>query len=256
MDYNLQTIIKLQWFDTNKGQGGNFVMGLSLRKFLVWDFDGTLAWRPGGWTEAVLDVLHKSDSGVHATPDQVQPYLQSGFPWHAPENAHPGLAQAEWWEDLQPVFIRTFRGLGLATNEAVALAGKVRNTYLDPLSWQNYSDTIPALDQLSARGWLHILLTNHVPELHGLLERLNLSGYFVAVFNSADTGYEKPNPKAFRPVTDFVIPCSECWMIGDSYGVDYLGAQEVGLSSILVRKPHPQASHFYATLKELAENLS
>ena len=230
-------------------------MSNSQQKYLIWDFDGTLAWRPGGWAGAVLSVLRNSTTGIHATPDQVRPYLQSGFPWHAPENAHPGITPNDWWEDLQPVLMRAFKGIGVKNGQCMDLAREVRKTYLDPLCWQRYNDSQPTLEMLSARGWKHILLSNHVPELPILLERLGLSGYFIARFNSAETGYEKPNPKAFRNVLEWIGSGATTWMIGDSYASDIVGAGEVGLPAILVRKPHPEARIFCATLPEIIEKI-
>ncbi len=230
-------------------------MSHSQRKYLIWDFDGTLAWRPGGWTGAVLNVLRRSAPGITVTAEQVHPYLQSGFPWHAPENGHPGITPSEWWEDLQPILIRTFKNVGVKNGECLNLARQVRTVYLDPISWKRYNDSIPALEILSACGWKHILLSNHVPELPILIERLGLSGYFTALFNSAETGYEKPNPKAFRSVLEWIGPDATTWMIGDDFACDVLGALEVGLPGILVRKPHPEAPIFCATLREIVEKV-
>jgi FMN phosphatase YigB (HAD superfamily) len=42
-------------------------------------------------------------------------------------------------------------------------------------------------------------------------------------------------------------------VIGDSYTADMLGAHEVGLPAVLVRKPHPQAPLFCKGLPELLD---
>ncbi len=230
-------------------------MAKSQKKYLIWDFDGTLASRPGGWAGAVLTVLRRSTTGIETTTEQIRPFLQSGFPWHAPENAHPGISPNDWWEDLQPVLMRAFRGVGVKNGQCMDLARQVRTVYLDPLGWQRFNDTTPALEALSAKGWKHILLSNHVPELPILLDRLELSNRFAAVFNSAETGYEKPNPKAFRNVLDWIGPDAKAWVIGDSYTSDILGASEVGLPGILVRKAHPKAPVYCASLPEIAEKV-
>ncbi len=224
-------------------------------KYLIWDFDGTLAWRSGGWSSALIKVLHTSAPEIHATRTQARAFLQSGFPWHAPENAHPGLAPDEWWEDMQPVFARAFKGLGVVNGKAYTLASQVRPVYLERRAWKRFDDAIPALENLSARGWQHVLLTNHVPELPMLLERLHLTPYFAAVFNSAQTGYEKPNPKAFRAVQDWAGPGGKLYVIGDSFSCDIQGAKESNLPAILVRKPHPDAPLFCETLDQIAGKL-
>jgi putative hydrolase of the HAD superfamily len=225
------------------------------QKYLIWDFDGTLAWRPGGWTGALLTVLRQSYPTLKVTSSRIRPYLQSGFPWHAPENPHPGLSSNDWWDDMQPVFARAFRSVGVQNGEALDLARGVRQAYLDPMCWQRYKDSLPALEALSARGWTHILLSNHTPELTLLVDRLGLAQYFAAQFNSGETGYEKPNPKAFRQALEWIQPGATAWMIGDSFGSDILGALENGLPGILVRKPHPEAPVFCASLLQLAEKL-
>jgi putative hydrolase of the HAD superfamily len=224
-----------------------------LKKYLIWDFDGTLAWRPGGWAGALLSVLRRKAPDNKATAETIRPYLQKGFPWHAPENAHPGLAPLEWWEDLLPIFARAYRGAGLDNSQAAVLARDVRSAYIDPAGWQLYHDSRAALQNLSTRGWTHLLLTNHVPELPFILDRLEICDFFSGLFNSAETGYEKPNPKAFRAVLDWIGAKGPATMIGDNYTADILGAGEVGLPAILVRQPHPDAKNYCRTLLELEQ---
>lgn len=220
-------------------------------RYLIWDFDGTLAHRVGGWSAALAAVAGRHAPERLISAEQVRPFLQSGFPWHAPECAHFDLSPDEWWEELCPLFMRAFRGVGLPSDQARTLAGLVRAEYLLPAAWQRFSDTLPALELLSARGWQHILLSNHVPELPELLNGLDLNGRFAAMFNSADTGYEKPNPHAFRNVLNWIVrgrrtgsltdisPLLEIWVIGDNLSSDVIGAQEAGLQAVLVRQREP-----------------
>lgn len=134
-------------------------------RFLIWDFDGTLARRIGGWSGALVSVLEKNDPGTQITIENIRPYLQSGFPWHAPEIAHPDLSPEDWWQDMLVVFSRAFRSVGVDSTIAKSLARKVRSAYLKSSAWQCYDDAIPTINALSALGWQHILLSNHVPEL-------------------------------------------------------------------------------------------
>jgi putative hydrolase of the HAD superfamily len=225
------------------------------QKTLIWDFDGTLAFRSGGWTGALLSVLGEAEPALEVQAEDIRSNLQSGFPWHAPENAHPNLSPDEWWQELEPLFARAFRAAGLKNGHTLDLARKVRHAYVEPGAWQLFDDTLPALEALSRQGWSHVLLTNHVPELPDLLDRLNLSAHFAQVFNSAQTGYEKPNPKAFRVVMDWLGPGASVLMVGDSFAADILGAREAGLPSVLVRKQHPQAACYCESLLELAQFL-
>ena len=71
------------------GQAWNAQKALTkLNKVILWDFDGTLGYREGGWTGAILQALDGyGDLSRHQRED-IRPHLQSGFPWHDPSSPH------------------------------------------------------------------------------------------------------------------------------------------------------------------------
>jgi putative hydrolase of the HAD superfamily len=215
-------------------------------KLLIWDFDGTLAYRRGGmWAAALVEVIREADPGLPVTEAQLRPYLQSGFPWHSPHQPHPELASSDvWWRSLEPLFEWALQGVGLTPGRARQMALRVRDVYADPERWRLFDDVVPALESLSARGWAHALLSNHVPELRAIVRHLGLMPYLAGVFNSAETGYEKPHPAAYRSVLAAFGHPLKVWMIGDSYRVDIAGAGAVGVRGILVRKPDARTEWF------------
>jgi putative hydrolase of the HAD superfamily len=209
-------------------------------KYVIWDFDGTLAYRDGAWSGTLAGVLRGEVPGSNASVADFRPYMQAGFPWHQPERAHGSKNRDDWWEALTPVFAHAFRCVGGQTeDEALRLARAVRRHYLDPAHWHLFDDTLPCLDNLRAQGWRHVVLSNHVPELPELIAALGLSPYIDRVFNSADTGYEKPHPEAFRNVIGSLGTCAKICMVGDNLQADIEGAQAAGLRAILVRSRHP-----------------
>ena len=220
-------------------------------RFLLWDFDGTLAQRDGDWSGALVETA--AANGITATRDAIRPFLRSGFPWHTPEVIREGSESPQvWWGRLEPVFGRAFEeGAGLLAEKASVLAGQVRETYLDRQRWRVFDDVLPCLGILSARGWRHIILSNHVPELEELVDALGLKEHFLQVFSSAMTGVEKPNPKAFGRVMEFVGKDTELWMVGDSWVADVCGAEQSGIRSVLLRKSHADARRHCLTLAEL-----
>ena len=145
-----------------------------------------------------------------------------------------------WWASLHPVFINAMLGVGVPTERARELVWEFRPRYTDLSRWRLFPETLPVLTQLSATGWRHIVLSNHVPELPAIIEHLGLMPHLAAIFNSAQTGYEKPHPQAFRNVLE--------WLTGAGSGLDdrrqlhrrCTGAQAVGLPGILVRETHPE----------------
>jgi putative hydrolase of the HAD superfamily len=215
-----------------------------MKNYLIWDFDGTLAHRLGGWVGALLEVIHREAPACEVTADQLRPHLQAGFPWHTPEQPHPAITSADqWWYVLDPVFARAFMACGIDVQQARRMATQVRQVYPHPGHWRLYDDTIPALNQLSTQGWSHIILSNHVPELPAIIHHLQLGPYIGHIFNSAQTGYEKPHPQAFRHVLATFGDVGLVWMIGDSLQADVVGASMLGIRSILVRATHPDAQY-------------
>ena len=113
---------------------------------------------------------------------------------------------------------------------------EVRFAYIGPKQWRLYDDTLPTLVCLAEAGWTHLLLSNHVPELSLLLQHLQLDGFFAHVFNSAETGHEKPHPQAYQAVLETIGEAERIWMIGDSPVADIAAAAAAGIPGILVRK--------------------
>jgi putative hydrolase of the HAD superfamily len=225
-------------------------------KLLIWDFDGTLGWREGGWTGTLLEAIRACAPEKSLSPEQVRPYLQSGFPWQAPETPHPDTHTPEaWWDRLDPLFERACGGLGFSPSDSRNIAHQVRRVYPNLSRFRLFDDSLPALAQLSAHGWTHALLSNHVPELPAMLRHLGLAESLACMFNSAETGYEKPHPQAFRLALAAFPHAHAVYMIGDNPTADIEGAASVGLPGILVRKPHPGVPYFCQDLNQLVEFL-
>jgi putative hydrolase of the HAD superfamily len=225
-------------------------------RYLIWDFDGTLAYRRGTWSGCLRDAVLRAIPQHEVTADQLRPHLQTGFPWHTPHLVSAGVKTAEeWWDRLNPVFERAFVAVGIDIEQAQNLAREIRHIYSDPEKWQLYEDTHAALTSLSEQGWQHIVLSNHVPELGTIIRHLQLDSHFVAVISSAITGYEKPHPEAFRLALAATENAGAVWMIGDSMVADIAGAAAVGIPGVLVRKQHPDAQFSCSDLSGLASLL-
>ena len=227
---------------------------MSRDRFLIWDFDGTLAFRPGHWTGVVCEVVAVHRPDLRLTVDRLRPHLQSGFPWHTPEVVREPCSAEQWWGELLPVLARAVqRASGVDDFEARRLVDGVRDAYVDAKSWVVFDDVRPALERLGDRGWEHIVLSNHVPELPRLMDALDLRDLITAVRCSAHTGVEKPHPEAFETVFADYPKARDGWMIGDSLRADVQGAQAVGMRAILVRSKHPDAAVQCETLHEVAD---
>lgn len=70
--------------------------------------------------------------------------------------------------------------------------------------------------------------------LRKYLEEKGLSDYFQTFIFSDETGYSKPNPKAYRRALETTESTAEdSWHIGDRLDTDITGAKQVGMQSIL-----------------------
>ena len=213
----------------------------SERKYLIWDFDGTLGYRPGLWTGVLVQVLERF-AGIHVDPEIVRPFMRRGFPWHTPDQPNPaGRAADVWWEGMRPVFEEAFIGCRVPPDQARDLSCKVRSLYTNIEEWRLFDDTVEVLEELREKGWRHAILSNHVPELPSLIDGLGLGSLIDHIVNSADTGFEKPHRGAFQAVLNALGDVTEVWMIGDNMNADVLGAEALGIRAILVRTEDPRA---------------
>lgn len=202
---------------------------------VIWDFDGTVARRQGKWSGALADNANRLTAGKRTDAETIRRNLGRGFPWHFPDRPHTHIRDAQtWWDALNDYFTDVYVRSGYTPSEARRLAENVRYEYPKKSRWELYDDVLPALKTQAAAGRINVLLTNHVPELPAILDALDLGERFARVFNSAETGYEKPNPEAFRPILDRWGPADRLWMVGDSPKADRDGARAVGIGCYLV----------------------
>lgn len=94
----------------------------------------------------------------------------------------------------------------------------------------------PALKALAGRYHL-VVATNAADsrsrEVRTALSRVDLNGFFEAVFTSGELGFRKPSPAFFQAIQSVLgINSAQVAMIGDDYRSDILGAHQAGWRSI------------------------
>lgn len=68
---------------------------------VLWDFDGTLAIRPGLWSKTMVDVLDRHHPGHRLTREDFRPSVRGGFFWHRPDEPHLHLGEPDaWWAEV------------------------------------------------------------------------------------------------------------------------------------------------------------
>lgn len=81
-----------------------------------------------------------------------------------------------------------------------------------------------------------------------IISHLGLDNYLIDVINSAEVGFEKPNPKIFEVALGRAFRADDIWMIGDNYNADVWGAEQVGIKAILVRGMDSRAKYNFLDL--------
>lgn len=211
-------------------------------KYLLWDFDNTLAFRESLWSESLRQVLLKH--GIEQFDyEKISPLMQSGFLWHYPEKSHEELLCGKsWWGFMNEHFERILIKLGADTNTAKAVSLGLKDEYLDVKKWHLFEETKLALQKSVKLGFKNIIASNHVPELEQLVHNLGIGQYFDKIFSSANVGYEKPNLNFYNSVLEGIKSddFSDITMIGDNYTADICGALNAGIDAILVRSDNEQ----------------
>lgn len=206
----------------------------SVIETFVFDFDGTLAHRPGMWSQCLLEVLDHHEPAHEASIEDLRLRLRDGFPWHRPNDPHSFESPDKWWEALSPVLENAFVSAGVPQERLPQLASAVRELWCDASRFVLYPDTLPALRLVEETGRRSVILSNNVPELPKIVDALGLSEVVDEVVTSALIGYEKPHPRAFEVALGTTPPELAC-MVGDNPVADVQGARAVGMHAVLVR---------------------
>ncbi len=232
-------------------------LGPTVTGTLWWDFDGTLVHRPSMWTDAGYLTLARHRPDLARSPEQFHHPLSSGLPWQRSDFGHPDLATADaWWQAVYHHYADVFSAMGWPISDAHAALPDIRRHILDAEGYTVFDDVVPVLSALQQRGWRHLVVSNHVPELPALIERLGLASFFDAVISSGVVGYEKPHRRMFETARQHTAGDQTIWMIGDNPIADCAAATAFGVKAVLVRTAEgfePRVDDLWGVLRLLVD---
>jgi putative hydrolase of the HAD superfamily len=138
------------------------------------------------------------------------------------------------------------------------LAAQIADAYVDlsPKKTQLMPGCLDILEYVKSKGYRLHILTNGFREVqYRKLDGSGLSPFFEHVFTSEEVGFNKPHRLAYeRALIRASAAPESTWMIGDSLEADIIGAQKVGLTTVLYHPdegPEPEVPHF--SVKHLSE---
>lgn len=99
-----------------------------------------------------------------------------------------------------------------------------------------FDDVIPCLSQLQGSQLGVISNGDHQHQIDKL-KRVGLIDYFSIVVTSGEVGYTKPDKRIFIESCNRVseVP-SECYYVGDDFGIDVLGSNATGMKGIWLNR--------------------
>jgi putative hydrolase of the HAD superfamily len=98
-----------------------------------------------------------------------------------------------------------------------------------------FSDVVPALGALSARGFGLGVISNADRDISPLLEKAGISGLLQMRLTSKDAGASKPHPDIFRKGAEKMgVAPGEALYVGDQWVVDVQGARGAGMTALLL----------------------
>lgn len=132
--------------------------------------------------------------------------------------------------------------------------------YIDHLPNHNHllEGTLEILEYLQNYR-LHIITNGFREVQYKKMKSSGILGFFKTITTSEDVGVKKPNPKIFEAALEKAgATAAESLMIGDNFEADILGAEEVGMKTILYnyyKKKFSPEYHQVLEMKELAHFL-
>lgn len=227
-----------------------------MEKVLFWDFQDTLVSNDFMFNKALCKTLKKYEPNIIIDIEDFKKKALIGFPWQDHEKEYLNLTHGNnWWKHAENIFVECYKEFNLTQDKAAFLAKKVRNELIRANEFTLFDDTIEMLGYYKQRGFINIILSNHIPELGDIIRELGLGEYITHCISSANVGYEKPNPKIYQYALAKLQNPSEIWMIGDSIIADVKGAESVGIKGVLVRSKKDRNVQYYSSdlrgLKEI-----
>jgi putative hydrolase of the HAD superfamily len=132
----------------------------------------------------------------------------------------------------------------------------LRALFNDPASYRLFPDVHPTLAALKARGLQLAIVSNWNWHLPDLLQSLGLADPFEFIVVSARVGCAKPHPGIFQAALVRARAHPEQVIhVGDSYHADLLGAQNVGLTGVLLDREGEVQVEEHLKIKSLDELL-
>ncbi len=98
-----------------------------------------------------------------------------------------------------------------------------------------FDDVLPALRQIKDNALQTGIISNIDIDIRPMCQEMGLDSLIDIIATSMETGLSKPDPDAFKYAAKKLnIKPSECVYVGDQYQIDVIGANQAGMTGVLV----------------------
>jgi HAD superfamily hydrolase (TIGR01549 family) len=234
-----------------------------LIKGIIFDLGNTLVRFSGDW-ETVIQAGAEAMTAWYLKKKHIKldaPALIEAF--RAERVAGREIAYQTQTEMLAQQSLRNALQKIEAPPAAEAVVEAAIKVYFGPEEalWQSYPDAVDTLKLLKAQGYRQGLYSNATddPFVQRLVNQSSLRPWLSPTFSSAGWGWRKPKREAFDLIASrWGLSPAEIVVVGDTLDADVLGAQNAGISSILVTMDEnpANADHRHIQPTAVAESLS
>jgi putative hydrolase of the HAD superfamily len=202
-------------------------------KVLIFDVDNTLIYRLPRVTEILLDFARAQGLATHA--DALQRGERRNFAYYADGQADK--ERALYGEEFfQRNYVAALLQVMCVTDEVAPwLEEAVAHLARTPRETVCPDGVRAVVRQLHAAGYHLAAVSNRDGDLRPLLGTYGLDGYFSFTLSGGRAGVYKPDPEIYRiALRSLGVSPAAALVVGDSYSADVVGAQEAGITAVLL----------------------
>ncbi len=149
------------------------------------------------------------------------------------------------------LYRRFLEELGMADEELVK---RLFATFSSTSTYRLYDDVLPALHELSERGYRLGLISNFERWLEEMLVELEVGHIFDVAVISGIEGVEKPDASIYlRALEKAGVAAGDAVHVGDSPGLDVEPARSVGIETVLLDRLGRYEGHDGRRIESLKE---
>lgn len=188
-----------------------------------------------GYPAQVDDFYEAERKGKQRLDEWLWPQIRAG--------KAPAKADFYYWTEYLRALVE---GVGVPEEKQQAVALQLAEGFKEITTWSHvFPGSMEYLSDLRRRGYALGVISNSLGLIERQLNSVGLAPCFEFIIDSHFVGFEKPSPEIFRLALERArCEPSEAVFVGDLYSTDIGGAENAGLTGVLIDwvGAYPQAS--------------